>query len=129
VATKVEVADGAVKVLAMHGAMDAGLVINPDRVATQLEGGMIFGLSIALMGNMSVAQGRVEQSNFDDAPVTRMHQCPAMTVHIMPAPEGRLPGGVGEPGTPPVSASVTNAIFAASGQRIRDLPVNKVFTV
>jgi len=128
VATRVEIADGVVKVLDMHAAIDCGLVVNPDRVKSQIEGAMVFGLTIALMGGISVKQGRVEQSNFDDAPITGMQQCPPMTVHIVSG-QDELPGGVGEPGVPPVAASVTNAIFAASGQRIRDLPVNKFFEV
>jgi isoquinoline 1-oxidoreductase beta subunit len=112
----------------MHAAIDCGLVVNPDRVKAQIEGAMVFGLTIALMGGVSVKQGRIEQSNFDDAPITGMQQCPPMMVHIVSG-QDELPGGVGEPGVPPVAASVTNAIFAASGQRIRDLPVNQFFEV
>ncbi len=128
VATKVEVKDGAVKVLDMHTAIDCGLAVNPDRVKAQMEGSMVFGLSIALMGGITVKDGMVEQSNFHDAQVARMHQSPPITVHIVQGKD-ELPGGVGEPGLPPVMASVTNAIFAASGQRIRDLPVSKVLRV
>ncbi len=128
VATKVEVKNGRVAVVEMHAAIDCGLVVNPDRVRSQLEGSMVFGLSIALMGNMTVKDGQIEQSNFHDAPVTRMHQCPSVTIHIAPG-DKQLPGGVGEPGVPPVLASVSNAIYAASGVRIRDLPVNKHFRI
>ena len=128
VATRVEIIEDVVKVLDMHAAIDCGLVVNPDRVKAQIEGAMVFGLTIALMGGVSVKQGRIEQSNFDDAPITGMQQCPPMMVHIVSG-QDELPGGVGEPGVPPVAASVTNAIFAASGQRIRDLPVNQFFEV
>lgn len=123
VATKVRVQDGKVTVLEMHSAIDAGTVVNPDRVKSQQEGSMIFGLSLALMGEISIKDGAIEQSNYHDYPVLRMHQCPVITTHIIESTAP--PGGVGEPGTPPVAASLCNAIFHASGQRIRELPVNK----
>lgn len=123
VATKVKVADGKVTVLEMHSVIDAGTVVNPDRVKSQQEGSMIFGLSLALMGEISVKDGAVEQSNYHDYPVLRMHQCPKIETYIVSSTAP--PGGVGEPGTPPVAASLCNAIYHASGQRIRELPVNK----
>ncbi|GLP96695.1 xanthine dehydrogenase family protein molybdopterin-binding subunit [Paraferrimonas sedimenticola] len=126
-ATKVEVIDNKVKVLEMHTAVDIGVAVTPDRVKSQMEGAMVFGLSIALMGEISVVGGKVEQSNFHDAPVTRMDQVPPMYVHIMESNEA--PGGVGEPGVPPIIPSITNAIYHASGVRVRDLPVNKVMKV
>lgn len=127
VATKVEVAAGKVTVLEMHTVIDAGTVVNPDRVASQLEGSMIFALSIALMGEISVKDGAVVQSNFHDYPMLRMNQSPPMYTYIVES--DAPPGGVGEPGVPPVAASLANAIFHASGTRIRDLPVNKHFSV
>lgn len=127
VATKVKVQDGKVTVLEMHSVIDAGTVVNPDRVKSQQEGAMIFGLSIALMGQVSVKNGAVEQSNYHDYPVLRMHQSPTIYTYIVPS--SAPPGGVGEPGVPPVAASVANAIFHASGQRIRDLPVSKHLSV
>lgn len=123
VATKVKVADGKVTVLEMHSSIDAGTVVNPDRVKSQQEGSMIFGLSLALMGEISIKDGAVEQSNYHDYPVLRMHQCPKIETHIIASTAP--PGGVGEPGTPPVAASLCNAIYHASGERIRELPVNK----
>jgi isoquinoline 1-oxidoreductase beta subunit len=126
-ATKVEVIDNKVTVLEMHTAVDCGIVVTPDRVKAQMEGAMIFGLSIALMGEISVKEGRVQQSNFHDYPVTRINQAPELHVHIVES--DAPPGGIGEPGVPPVAPSITNAIFHASKTRIRDLPVNKVFTV
>lgn len=123
VATKVRVTEGKVEVLKMHSVIDAGTVVNPDRVRSQQEGSMIFGLSLALMGEISVKDGAVVQSNYHDYPVLRINQCPDITTHIVTSTAP--PGGVGEPGTPPVASSLANAIFHASGQRIRELPVNK----
>ncbi len=127
VATKVRVAEGKVTVLEMHSAIDAGTVVNPDRVRSQQEGSMIFGLSLALMGEIEVKEGAVLQSNFHDYPVLRMHQSPKIETYIVES--DAPPGGVGEPGVPPVAASLANAIFHASGTRIRELPVNKHFSV
>jgi len=126
-ATKVEVVNNKVNVLEMHTAVDCGIVVTPDRVKAQMEGAMVFGLSIALMGEISVQDGKVQQSNFHDYPVTRINQVPEMYVHIVES--DAPPGGIGEPGVPPVAPSITNAIYHASKTRIRDLPVNKVFTV
>lgn len=126
-ATKVRVKDNKVEVLEMHTALDIGVAVTPDRVKSQMEGAMVFGLSITLMGNISVVDGKVQESNFHDAPVTRMNQSPPMYVHIVESNEP--PGGVGEPGVPPIIPSITNAIYHASGVRIRDLPVNKTLTV
>jgi len=126
-ATKVEVINNKVTVLEMHTAVDCGIVVTPDRVKAQMEGAMIFGLSIALMGEISVQKGQVQQSNFHDYPVTRIGQAPELHVHIVAS--DAPPGGIGEPGVPPVAPSITNAIYHASKTRIRDLPVNKVFTV
>ena len=127
VATKVRVENNKVSVLEMHSVIDAGRVINPDRVKSQQEGAMIFGLSIALMSEITLKEGAVEQSNFHDYNVLRMHQSPKIVTHIIESSEA--PGGVGEPGVPPVAASVVNAIYHASKTRIRALPVSKHFTV
>ena len=126
-ATKVEVVNNTVKVLEMHTAIDCGVAVTPDRVKSQMEGAMVFGLSITLMGEITTKDGRVVQSNFHDAPVTRMHQSPPMFVHIVESNEP--PGGVGEPGVPPIIPSITNAIYHASGVRIRNLPVNKIMSI
>jgi isoquinoline 1-oxidoreductase subunit beta len=123
VATKVRVKEGKLKVLEMHCAIDAGTIVNPDRVRAQMEGSMIFGLSLAMLGEITVEEGAVKQSNFHDYPILRMHQSPPISVYIVES--DAPPGGVGEPGVPPVAASLANAIFRASGKRIRDLPVNK----
>ncbi|MGJ8680200.1 molybdopterin cofactor-binding domain-containing protein [Paraglaciecola sp.] len=123
VATKVRVFNDKVKVLEMYNVIDAGRIINPDRVKSQMEGAMIFGLSIALMGQIDVKEGAVVQSNYHDYPMLRMHQSPEIYSYIVESDE--LAAGVGEPGVPPVAASVCNAIFRACGKRIRDLPINK----
>jgi len=126
-ATKVRVENDKVTVLEMHTAVDCGIVITPDRVKAQMEGAMVMGLTIALMGEITAKDGAVVQSNFHDYPVARMQQIPPLHVHIVKST--LAPGGIGEPGVPPVAPSITNAIFRASGKRIRDLPVNKVFNV
>ncbi|MGI2175392.1 molybdopterin cofactor-binding domain-containing protein [Shewanella ulleungensis] len=127
VATLVEVKDDNLKVLKSIAAIDAGLVVNPDRLASQTEGAIIFGLSLALMGEISFKDGKVQQSNFHDYPLLRLPQSPEIEViHIKSTAN---PAGVGEPGVPPVAPSLTNAIFAATGKRYRDLPLNKVLSV
>lgn len=124
VAMRVEVSeDKQLKVLNAIAAIDAGTVVNPDRVKSQTEGAIIFGLSLALMGEITYKEGQVQQSNFHDYPLLRLPQTPDMDIIIIES--DAPPAGVGEPGVPPVAPSLTNAIFAATGQRIRDLPVNK----
>ncbi|MEP4146039.1 MAG: molybdopterin cofactor-binding domain-containing protein [Halioglobus sp.] len=128
VACKVEVQDGRLTVLEMHSAIDAGLIVNPDRVHAQMEGAMVFGLSLVLMGEISFDAGETQQSNFHDYPIARINQVPrVIRTHIIESNE--LPTGVGEPGVPPVAPSITNAIFAATNTRYRTLPLNKVFRV
>ena len=120
--------DGRLKVLEMHCAIDCGVAVNPDRVHAQLEGSMTFGLSLALMGEITFEGGIPVQSNFHDYPVARINQIPAVIrTHIVAS--NALPVGVGEPGVPPVAPSIANAVFAATGRRIRELPLNKYFSV
>ncbi|WP_111977143.1 xanthine dehydrogenase family protein molybdopterin-binding subunit [Algibacillus agarilyticus] len=128
VASKVSVVNNKLSVDEIHCVVDCGLAINPDRIKAQMEGAMIFGLSIALMGKIDIKAGQVVQSNFHDYPVTRMPQAPNITVHLL-NPTENVPSGVGEPGVPPVAPSICNAIFAATGQRYRDLPLNQYLTV
>lgn len=104
-------------------AVDCGVVVNPDIVTAQIEGGVIYGLAAALDGEITIEKGRVVQSNFHDYRVLRLADAPKIEVHIVPSDEA--PTGVGEPGTPPVAPAVTNAIFAATGKRIRSLPISK----
>lgn len=126
-ATRVRVKDKKVEVLEMHTAIDCGIAVTPDRVRSQMEGAMIMGLSMALLSEITVKDGVIQQSNFHDYPVARMPQVPPLHVHIVESTAA--PGGVGEPGLPPVMPSLVNAIYHASGIRIRDLPVNKTLTV
>ena len=114
--------DGTPRVHRIVAAVDCGMTVNPEIVRRQIEGSIAFGLSAALYGRITFADGRVQQHNFDDAPVLRMNQMPRVDVHIMPS--SQAPGGVGEPGTPPVAPAVVNAIHAATGKRLRSLPID-----
>jgi isoquinoline 1-oxidoreductase subunit beta len=121
---EVEVDNGKLRIPRVDIALDTGKVIHPDRVRAQLEGAAVFGTSIALMGEISAANGRVQQSNFNTYPVARINEAPLEThVHIVPS--SAPPAGVGEPGVPPMAPAICNAIFAATGKRIRDLPIKK----
>jgi isoquinoline 1-oxidoreductase subunit beta len=113
--------DGAVRVHRVVCALDCGLVINPDTVVAQMEGGIIFGLTAALKSEITLKDGRVEQSNFYDYPMLRIYESPEIEVHIVRSTAN--PTGVGEPGVPPVAPALANAIFAATGKRVRRLPI------
>ncbi len=114
-------ADGSLKVDRIVCVVDCGQVINPNTVEAQVEGAVIFALSALIYGEITIEKGRVVQGNFDRYDMVRLSQSPKIEVHIMPSRE--LPGGIGEPGTPPLFAAVTNAIFAATGKRVRKLPL------
>ena len=114
---------GEIRILKVDTAVDAGRVINPDRVKAQFEGAAVFGTSLTLMGEITAVDGRVQESNFDGYKLARHSQAPHAThVHIVPSDEP--PAGVGEPGVPPMAPAICNAIFAATGRRVRELPVN-----
>ncbi len=120
--------EGKVHVEELWIAIDAGLVVNPDRVISQMEGAGIFGMSLALHGEITAKDGVIEQGNYDTYPVVRMSEVPkAINVHIMEV--DAPPGGVGEPGVPPVAPAIVNAYFAATGKRVRELPLKKVGAV
>ncbi|WUR15242.1 xanthine dehydrogenase family protein molybdopterin-binding subunit [[Empedobacter] haloabium] len=102
-------------------AIDCGLAVNPNLVAQQMESSVIFGLSAALGGEITIEDGKVEQTNFGDYPVLRMHQAPIVETIINLSTEP--PEGVGEPGVPPVAPAVANAVFKLTGQRLRSLPL------
>ncbi len=101
-------------------AIDCGICVNPEGVRAQMESGIVYGLSAALYGRITLKEGRVQQSNFHDYPVLRLHEMPVVEVHIVPS--GEEPGGAGEPGTPPIAPAVANAIFALTNRRLRSLP-------
>jgi len=113
--------DGTIRVHRVVCAIDCGQIVNPDTIAAQMEGGIVFGLSAALWGKISFKDGKVQQSNFDDIRVLRMPEMPRVEVYIVPSTEP--PTGVGEVGVPPVAPAVANAVFAATGKRLRDLPI------
>jgi isoquinoline 1-oxidoreductase subunit beta len=113
--------DGTVHVHRVVAAVDCGQTVNPDTVKAQLEGGIIFGLTAALKTEITLDKGRVQQRNFNDYPMLRMFESPAIEVFIVPSTEH--PTGVGEPGVPPIAPAVANAIFAATGKRVRRLPI------
>lgn len=118
---EVSVGEGVPRVHRVVCALDCGTVVNPDTVVAQMEGGIGFGLSAALYEGIRLDRGRVVQSNFHDYPVLRMREMPRVEVVILPSTDP--PGGVGEPGTPPIAPAVANALFALTGRRIRDLPI------
>ena len=127
IATIVEVSvddKGKLLVHQVDSAIDCGVFVNPERIQSQLEGAAIMGLSLAKYGEVSFKNGRVQQRNFDDHPVVRIDEAPLVTnVHIVPADADTPPSGVGEPGVPPFAPALANAIFAATGKRLRALPI------
>ncbi|WP_407159763.1 molybdopterin cofactor-binding domain-containing protein [Bradyrhizobium sp. STM 3557] len=129
IATIVEVAvdeKGKLTVPRVDTAIDCGTYVNPERIASQIEGAAIMGLSLAKYGEITFKDGRVQQKNYDDFPVVRMDESPLITnVHIVPPAADTPPSGVGEPGVPPFAPALINAIFAATGKRIRALPIGK----
>lgn len=120
---EVSAEDGQVRVHRVVCAIDCGQVVNPDTIAAQIESGVVWALSAALYGEITLDKGEVEQSNFTDYPILRIDEMPAVEVHIVPSREP--PSGVGEPGVPPLAPAVANALFAATGKRIRALPLSK----
>jgi isoquinoline 1-oxidoreductase beta subunit len=118
---EVSVEDEAWRVERMVCAADCGIVVHPDAAAAQMEGAIVFGLSAALHGEISLRDGAVVQSGFEDYPILRMRDTPDIEIHFMPS--HARPGGVGEPGLPPVAPAVANALFAATGKRLRRLPL------
>ena len=112
---------GRVRVHRVVCAVDCGIVVNPDIVKAQMEGGITYGLTAALFGEITLKNGRVQQGNFDDYPLLRMKDSPEVEVHIVPSTEP--PSGIGEPGVPPIAPAVANAVFAATGKRVRRLPI------
>jgi isoquinoline 1-oxidoreductase beta subunit len=115
-------ADGTPRVHRVVAAVDCGMTVNPQTIERQIEGAIVYGLSAALYGRISYKDGRVEQGNFHQYPVLRMNEMPQVEVHIVASSED--PGGIGEPGTPPIAPAVVNALFALTGKRLRSLPID-----
>jgi len=102
-------------------AVDCGPTVNPEGIRAQMESGVVFGLTAALYGEITFADGRVQQSNFHDYPMLRMNEAPVVETHIVDSKDKM--GGIGETGVPPIAPAVGNAIFALTGNRVRRLPI------
>jgi isoquinoline 1-oxidoreductase subunit beta len=116
--------DRTVRVHRVVAAVDCGTVVNPDTVEAQVQSGIVYGLTAALHGDITIEAGRVKQSNFNDYPLLRMSEMPVVEVHVVPSAEA--PTGIGEPGTPPIAPAVANAVCALTKQRLRRLPIGVV---
>ncbi len=116
---------GRLKIPEIHYAVDCGLAVNPDRVRSQFEGGAVFALSFALKSKITLENGRVEQSNFDDYELARMSDTPGK-VHVHITDSNEKPTGVGEPPVPPVAPALCNALYQLTGKRHRELPLTTV---
>jgi isoquinoline 1-oxidoreductase beta subunit len=119
---EVTMRDNHVRVDRVVAAVDCGVVINPTGIEQQIEGGIIWGLSSALKGHITFRDGRAEQSTYRDFEVLRMNETPSIEIHIVPS-HGEQPFGMGEPPVPPIVPAVVNAIYAATGKRVRELPI------
>jgi isoquinoline 1-oxidoreductase beta subunit len=118
---EVSLQDGKPRVHRVVCAIDCGSVVNPDTVKAQMEGSIVFGLTAALYGRITLKAGRVEQANLPDYPLLKLSEMPVVQVHIVPSTAA--PGGVGEPGTPPIAPAVANALRVLTGQAVRSLPL------
>jgi len=119
---EVSVNQGTLTVHRVVCVVDCGRVVNPSGVVQQLQGGLVYGLSAALRGNITIDRGRVQQTNFHQYEPLRMNEMPVVEVHIVPSTNA--PGGIGEVATPAIAPAVTNAIFSATGKRVRRLPIS-----
>jgi isoquinoline 1-oxidoreductase beta subunit len=118
---EVSIGKGRPRVHRVVCAVDCGRAVDPDGVKAQVEGAVVYGLSAALKGAITIAEGRVQEGNFDAFDVLRIDEMPAVEVHLVPSSAD--PTGIGEPGLPPVAPAVMNAIFAVTGRRLRRLPI------
>ncbi|MCA3794912.1 MAG: xanthine dehydrogenase family protein molybdopterin-binding subunit [Burkholderia sp.] len=116
-----EISGGEIRLRRVHIAVDCGPVVNPNIIEAQMEGGMIFGLTMALYGEITVTNGRVDQSNFNDYRMLRMNQAPEISVHLVNNPDAPI-GGIGETGTVAAAPALANAIYSATGRRLRRIP-------
>jgi len=113
--------DGKIRVHRVVAAVDCGQVVNPDNVAAQIEGGIAFGLTATLKAEATLKEGHIQQSNFHDYPLLQMNEMPLVEVYIVDSDS--QPSGMGEMGVPPIAPAVANAVFAATGKRIRHIPI------
>ncbi|MCT9124811.1 xanthine dehydrogenase family protein molybdopterin-binding subunit [Cupriavidus gilardii] len=120
-AVEVSVREGAIRVHRVVCAIDCGVAVNPDNVRAQMESAIVYGLSAALHGRVTIVDGAVRESNFHDYPALRIAEMPVIEVHVVDS--GESPGGAGEPGTPPIAPAVANAVFQLTGARLRELPL------
>jgi isoquinoline 1-oxidoreductase beta subunit len=118
---EVSISEDRVHVHRITCAVDCGMIVNPDTIRAQMESGIVYGLTACLKGEITIAGGQVEQSNFDSYPLLAIDECPAIEVHIVESTQP--PGGIGEPGVPPVAPAVANAVFALTGKPVRSLPI------
>jgi isoquinoline 1-oxidoreductase beta subunit len=116
-------AQGEVKIRRVTAAIDTGIAINPDTIEAQLQGGFIFGITAALYGEITIKQGRVQQSNFHDYRMLRINETPPIEVHVIKS--GEAPGGIGEAGTTGIIPALRNAIYAATGVPLRRMPIDR----
>ena len=121
---EVSVQDGKLRVHRVVAAVDLGVALNPDSVEHQVEGAIVYGLSAVLRGEITLAKGAEVEGNFDEYEPLRMNEMPAVEVYVVPSREA--PGGIGEPGLPPLAPAVANAMFAVTGKRVRSLPIRNV---
>ena len=118
---EVSIKQGRVHVHRITCAVDCGMIVNPDTIRAQMEGAIVYGLTACLKGEITIAGGQVEQDNFDSYPLLSIDECPEIYVHIVESTQP--PGGIGEPGVPPVAPAVANAVFALTGKPVRSLPI------
>ena len=118
---EVSVENGQIRVHRVTCVLDCGQAVNPDIVRAQMEGGVVYGLTAALYGGLNLERGAIKESNFHDYPMLRMNESPEIKVVIIDS--GTEPTGVGEPGLPPIAPAVANAVYKATGQRLRSLPL------
>ncbi len=114
---------GEVKLRRVTSAVDTGIAVNPDTIVAQLQGGLVFGLTAALYGEITIDKGRVQQSNFSDYQMMRIDEVPPIDVHIIKS--GEAPGGIGETGATAGPPALRNAIYAATGVALRSLPIQR----
>src|SRR5690606_23714348 len=119
---EISITDGTVRVHRVTCVVDCGQAVNPATVVQQMQGGIVYGLTAALKGEITIENGRVQQSNFHDYDALRMDEMPQIDVHIVQSSDA-APGGIGETSTPAIAPAVVNAVFAATGKPVRKLPI------